>query len=277
VSKPGEARRALGVLVAGDESKIDLVRASLLIALEEYPDLDVQAYLNRIDHLGQTLRGRIDAGTPPEQQIAALNQLLFEEQGFQGNVEQYYDPRNSYLNDVLDRRLGIPITLSLVYVEVGRRAGMPLNGVGFPAHFLVAYEGSPRIFIDPFSGGRMLTVVDCQKLLRQAVGSSVRLEARYLAASSPREILARLAGNLKIAYERAGDLERAVRASEQASVVAPTARELRERGLLRYRLGDFTGASADLVHYLEFEPAAADAESVRRQLELIRDLRERRN
>ena len=178
---------------------------------------------------------------------------------------------------MLDRRLGIPITLSLVVIEVGRRAGLPLSGVGFPAHFLVAYEAEPRLLVDPFNCGRLVSAADCQELLLQAFGSSARLEPRHLLASSPRDILARLIGNLKLAYQRAGDLPRALRASEQLSVVQPSAAELRDRGLMRFRLADFQGASADLGQYLEFEPAADDAPAIRRQLALIRELRERRN
>ena len=176
-----------------------------------------------MDQLGQTLRARIASESAPERQIAALNALLFGEEGFRGNAVNYYDPRNSYLNEVLDRRLGIPITLSLIYVEVGRRAGLPLSGVGFPAHFLVAYEAEPRLLVDPFNCGRMLTIADCEQLLRDSFGSSGRLEPQYLAASSPRQILVRLISNLKAAYQRAGDLRRAVRASEQLSMVQPSA------------------------------------------------------
>jgi regulator of sirC expression with transglutaminase-like and TPR domain len=277
VADAGEARRALGALVAGDQSTIDLPRAALLIALEEYPGLITQAYIDQLDQLGQALRVRVETEVTPERRIAAMNALLFGEEGFRGNAGSYYDPRNSYLNEVLDRRLGIPITLSLIYIEVGRRAGLPLSGVGFPAHFLVAYESEPRVFIDPFNCGRLMSMADCARLLQQTFGNAVRLEQRLLATTSPREILVRLLANLKGAYERAGDLQRALRASEQASVVQPSALELRERGLLRFRLADFAGASADLGRYLEFEPAAPDAESVRRQLALIRELQDRRN
>jgi regulator of sirC expression with transglutaminase-like and TPR domain len=277
VSDAAEARRALGAMVAGDERQIDLPRAALLVALEEYAGLDPQPYIDQLDQLGRTLRSRISGESQPERQIAALNALLFGEEGFRGNAAHYYDPRNSYLNEVLDRRLGIPITLSLISIEVGRRAGLPLSGVGFPAHYLVAYEGEPRLLMDPFECGRMLSLPDCEQLLLDAFGSSARLEPQYLVASSPRQTLARLIRNLKAAYQRAGDLRRAVRASEQLSVVQPSALELRERGELRYRMADFDGATADLGRYLEFEPAAPDATAVRRQLELIRELRSRRN
>jgi regulator of sirC expression with transglutaminase-like and TPR domain len=263
--------------VGGDESQLDVARAALLVAVEEYPDLDPQRYLDQLDRLGVCLRERIAGEAAPERQLATLNALMFGEEGFRGNAASYYDPRNSYLNQVLERRLGIPITLSVVVIEVGRRAGLPLSGLGFPAHFLVAYETEPRLLVDPFNCGRLLSAGDCQELLLQAFGSSVRLEPRYLLPSSPRDILARLIGNLKLAYQRAGDLPRALRASEQLSVVQPSAAELRDRGLMRFRLADFQGASADLGQYLEFEPAAPDAAAIRRQLALIRELRERRN
>jgi regulator of sirC expression with transglutaminase-like and TPR domain len=277
VSEAREARRALGALVGGDERAIDLPRAALLVAGEEYPDLDPAAYLARIDALGAALRERISEEPMADRQVAALNALLFGEEGFRGNSAAYYDPRNSYLNEVLDRRLGIPITLSVVYVAVGRRAGLPLVGVGLPAHFLVACEGPTRLLVDPFNCGRVVGLDDCHELLRQAFGSAMVLEPRHLEATPPRHILARLITNLKVAYQRSGDLPRALRASEQLSLVLPTSAELRDRGLLRYRLADLAGAAAELSQYLEFEPAAPDAEAVRRHIALIEQLRERRN
>jgi regulator of sirC expression with transglutaminase-like and TPR domain len=203
------------------------------VAREEYADLDADTYFSQLDHLGQGLRDRLAMEAAPERQVATLNALLFGEEGFRGNGANYYDPRNSYLNEVLDRRVGIPITLALVYMEVGWRAHLPLSGVGFPAHFLVAFETEPRLLIDPFNCGRLLSVDDCRRQLYERFGSSARLEPSHLAARSKRQILARIVANLKVAYERAGDLPRALRASEQLSVVQPSAAELRDRGLLR--------------------------------------------
>jgi regulator of sirC expression with transglutaminase-like and TPR domain len=207
-------------------------RAALLIAREEYPELDPDGYLAQLDHLGELVRTRVGAETEPDRQIAAVNAVLFGEEGFRGNGVNYYDPRNSYLNEVLDRRLGIPITLAVVYVAVGRRAGLPLSGVGFPAHFLVAYEAeaeaAPRLLIDPFNCGRLLSVDDCQRLLHEPFGSSRRLEPAYLAAASPRQILERLVTNLRVAYERAADFPRAKRAADQIAVIR-MAGELRIR------------------------------------------------
>ena len=201
------------------------------MACEEYPALEADAYITQLDVLGNTLRDRLGAEAVPERQIAILNALLFGEEGFRGNATRYYDPRNSYLNEVLERHLGIPITLALVYMEVGRRAQLPLRGVGFPAHFLVSYEASPRIFVDVFNCGRLLSQADCQRQLWETFGGSARLEPAHLLPSSNRQILARLITNLKVAYERAGDLPRAARASEQLSVVQPSAARLE---LIRY-------------------------------------------
>jgi regulator of sirC expression with transglutaminase-like and TPR domain len=184
--------------------------------------------LDQLDQLGQTLRERLQSETAPERQLAALNRLLFGEEGFRGNAGSYYDPRNSYLNEVIERRLGIPITLALIYVEVGRRAALPLSGVGFPGHFLVAYEAEPRLFVDPFNCGRLLSRTDLQQLLLQMYGNSARLEPTHLTASTPRQFLARMVTNLYVAYERAGDAPRARRAAEQLATVQKSP-ELRER------------------------------------------------
>lgn len=216
MSAAREARRALAALVSGAESAIDLPRAALLIAAEEYPRLDPAPYLDRLDALAATFTERIAGEALPKRQIALLNELLFGEEGFRGNGGNYYDPRNSYLNEVLERRLGIPITLSLVYVEVGRRAGLPLHGIGLPSHFVVGYAG---LIIDPFNCGQLLSPADCQELLRRAFGTSVELQPGHLTPTPPRQLLARLITNLKVAYERRGDHARAVRAAEQLAVV----------------------------------------------------------
>ncbi len=271
-----EARRALSALCAGDESAIDLSRAALLVAAEEYPDLHLETYLDRLAQLGSSFGDRLRSAEEldPMRQIAILNALLFGEEGFRGNGANYYNPRNSYLNEVLDRRLGIPITLSLVYIEVARRGGLHLFGIGLPGHFIV---GGAGLLVDPFNCGQLLNSSDCQELLQRAYGASAELQPEHLAPTPPRHILARIITNLKHAYQRQGDLVRSVRASEQLSIVLPTSAELRERGLLRYQLGDLAGAAAELTRYLELEPAAADADAIRHQLGLIQQLHERRN
>jgi regulator of sirC expression with transglutaminase-like and TPR domain len=216
VSAQPEARRALGALVSGAEGAIDVLRGALLVAAEEYADLDSPHYIARVESLGEEARRRIGAERQPQHQVAVLNELLFGEEGFRGNGTNYYDPRNSYLNEVLDRRLGIPITLSLVYAEVARRAGLPLFGIGLPGHFIV---GGAGLLVDPFHCGRLLTPADCQELLRQAFGASAVLAPAHLEPTPARQVLARLITNLQVAYERQGDLGRARRVSEQLSVV----------------------------------------------------------
>jgi len=216
IPAPPPPPRALAALVSGDESAIDLPRAALLVAAEEYADLDPAVYLQRHDRLGAAFKSRLGSTREPERQIAALNELLFGEEGFRGNDVSYYDPRNSYLNEVLDRRLGIPITLSLMYVEVARRAGLALYGIGLPAHFVVGYRG---LVIDPFHCGQLLTLEDCQERLREAFGTSVELQPAHLSPTPPRQILARIITNLQVAYQRSGDAPRALRASEQLALV----------------------------------------------------------
>ena len=141
-------------LMARDEAEIDLARACLLIAQDAYPGLDVDGYLGEIERLAARLRGRLPQSQDAGERVAALNQFLFDDLGFSGNADHYYDPRNSYLNEVLDRRTGIPLTLSVLYLEIGRRVGLALEGVSFPGHFLVRLQlrGAMLVF-DPFSGG----------------------------------------------------------------------------------------------------------------------------
>src|SRR3989454_149415 len=170
---PKETRKAFAALLALPDDAIDLGHAALLIAREEYPGLDVGRYLLRLDEMAEEIRRRMKRGEGAASQIAHLNRLLFQEMGFRGNREEYYDPRNSFLNDVLDRRMGIPITLSTVYLEVGRRIGCRLAGVAFPGHFLVRYAGRetmPDVLIDPFNRGRILTEQECQALLLEMYG-----------------------------------------------------------------------------------------------------------
>jgi regulator of sirC expression with transglutaminase-like and TPR domain len=197
--------------------------------------------------------------------------VLFEEEGFRGNAEAYYDPRNSFLNDVLDRRLGIPITLGIVALEVGWRLGIPLSGINFPGHFLIRYEGQvARLLVDPFDGGRVRWEDEAQDLLDRVYGGMVRMRKEFLRSATRTEILARVLTNLKGIYLNARDDARALAAVERILLLRPGAVvELRDRGLLLARIGRTHEAVADLERYLDFSPAAPDAERVR---SLIQDL-----
>ena len=157
-----QARQLFTEMVTGPESRLDLGRAALLIASEEYPGLDILRYVARLEAMAAAVRPAVGTADDPQEQIEHLNTYLFIERGFRGNMQDYYDPRNSFLNDVLDRKMGIPITISVVYMEVGRRVGMPLQGVGMPGHFIVKYVcPEADIYIDPFNNGRVLSRQAC--------------------------------------------------------------------------------------------------------------------
>jgi len=253
------------------EPELDLATAALLVAAEEYPQLPLAPYLRRLDLLAERVRDRLGDETAPLVVVQELNRVLFEEEGFRGNVEAYYDVRNSFLNDVLDRRLGIPITLSVVYLEVGWRLGLPLVGVGFPGHFLVRYEGEAvRLLVDPFEGGRLRFEDQAQELLDRVYGGMVPLQPEYLQPVTKRDILVRILTNLKGIYLNARDDRRALAAVERILVLRPgAASELRDRGMLLARIGRVGEAIADLERYLISAPEAPDARRVR---ELIREL-----
>jgi regulator of sirC expression with transglutaminase-like and TPR domain len=264
-----EARARFATLVAPSVPHIPLAEAALWIARGEYPDLDVESYLDRLDALAEGARARV-SHCPPEEAIARYNHFLFRENGFTGNREDYEDPRNSFLNDVLDRRLGIPITLSLVYTEVGARAGLPVLGVGFPAHFLVKWVVPFEVLIDPF-GGTVISREECEQLLKSTYGPDACLEERMLEPATPREILARMLRNLKHGYLGRGELEQALGAVDRIVLVAPDdATELRDRGILHYRLECFAAALADFERYLELAPGDAMAGEIRARLPELR-------
>jgi regulator of sirC expression with transglutaminase-like and TPR domain len=260
-------REAFAVCLRAPDDRIDLARSALLIAAEEYPGLDVARYLARLDELAREVAPRLREARSAAERVAVLNRFLFAEQRFAGNREHYEDPRNSFLNEVLDRCAGIPITLSLVYIEVARRAGVDADGIGFPGHFLVKHGRRDGIVVDPF-GGTVLTHAECQSRLAAVLGAGARLEpALHLRAATPREILVRLLGNLKLIYLRAADFGRALACCERILLVAPDAPlELRDRGLVFERLECFGAAAADLERFLALAPDDESAAAVRERL-----------
>jgi regulator of sirC expression with transglutaminase-like and TPR domain len=264
----GRQRRSFEDMLRGDDEDLDLARAALAVAQGEYPDLDPEAYVLRLDALAERVRARLRPGASPRVVVDAMNRCLFEEEGFRGNLEDYYDPQNSYLHRVLDRRLGIPITLSLVYLEVGRRLGLPMAGVGLPGHFVVKVAGAhEEILLDPFYRGATLDRAECQRRLDAIYGGKVVLTDQFLRAVGKREMLARLLYNLKRIHTRAGDTGRALRVLDQLLVLQPFALEdIRDRGLLRYRAERYAEALADLRQYLLFLPKASDAAEVRKAI-----------
>jgi regulator of sirC expression with transglutaminase-like and TPR domain len=258
-----DTRHRFADLASRPDERIDVAEAALLIAQEEYPQLEVPAYVQRLDELAAAARLQIDPTLPAMQQVERLNRFLFVDCGFCGNNDNYYDPRNSYLNEVLERRTGIPITLSLVYCEVGRRLGMPVSGVGFPGHFLVKYFGQPEIIIDAFFG-TVLSPTECEARLKGIYGPKARLQDQLLQPAKPREILVRMLSNLKQVYVEKNDAERALGCVDRILLLAPeTPRELRDRGLLYQRLECFGSALRDLERYLQLAPHDDAADTVR--------------
>lgn len=251
---------------------VDLARAALTLALPEYPGLDVRQSLACLDRMAEDASGAAGASEDTYRRLACLDYVLFTQQGFAGNTEDYYDPENSFLNRVLERRRGIPITLSVLYMEVARRTGLEVQGVGFPGHFLVktACDGA-EVFVDPFNRGSILSEPDLQGLLDRMYGGRLEVRPEYLQAVSNRQIVQRMLNNLKLVYANRQDPKRCLRAVEQLAILDPDdPAQIRDRGLLRVRLEDGAGALADLERFLELAPDSESAETVRQEVRRLR-------
>jgi len=265
------ARRRLANLLS-NPGPLALLEATLQIAAEEHENMDVLAQIGRIETIGAEALRRIGPLDNPFARLDALRVLLFDEMGFSGNVEHYDDPRNSYLDDVLDRKLGIPLSLSILTIEVARRAGIAAEGVGLPGHFIVRVDERERtLLLDPFHGGHIVTVEDCRELVVRTTGRASLFRKDSLDVATPRAMLTRLLLNLKRIHLAQGDYIRALSVVERLLVIAPgDAKEIRDRGLLLAHLGQSAAAIQDLESYLALAPGAPDAESVRGRLAWIR-------
>ena len=257
----GRARFAR--LVARPEPEIDLARGALLIAAQGRPPLDENGVIGRLDAIAERVRIRLDAGDPPHVVLARLHDVLFRELGFRGpSAAEYGDPTNSLIDEVLARRVGLPISLAIVEIEVAARLGLALSGIGLPGHFIVG--GPDGQLVDPADGGRSLTPDDCQALIRRAIGDGVLFHAGMLRPSGRREILARVLRNLRAARLARRDWPGAVDAIDLLLVLEPTDPEHgRDRGLLLGRMGRFGEAVTALRRYLAERPDAHDVEDVR--------------
>ena len=251
---------------------MNLARSALLVAKEEYPQLPVDLYLARIDQVAEEVKDRLANETAPLVVLGELLDTLFVRRGLSGNRQAYYDPRNSFLNDVLDRGLGVPLTLGIVLLETGWRLRLPIEGVNFPGHFLVRYRGDElMLLLDPFDGGKVRFEDEAQEILDQVYGGVVRLQDSFLRTASKREMLLRLLTNLKGLYVKIGDHARALAAVERLLMITPTApAESRSRGVLLARLGRHEEAAMQLEAYLRGSPAAADAPRVEAMLKDLR-------
>jgi regulator of sirC expression with transglutaminase-like and TPR domain len=272
VSIEGKARARFAALIEQDPLPLD--QAALALAEEEYPRMEPEEYLVRLDLLAERVRRKAPLGRSATA-LHALRKVLFEEEGYRGNEADYGDPRNSFLNEVIERRLGLPITLSILYMEVARRAGLELHGVGYPGHFLAKYTAASgtEIFVDAFHGGEMLSAEECVARYRARTGGR-DLDRRHLAAIAPRQILARMLYNLKRTYLERRDDVRAYWVLDRILLLAPGQLEaLRDRGLVTARLGVAGAAERDLEAYLARASSATDVQEVRRVLAGLRGRR----
>jgi regulator of sirC expression with transglutaminase-like and TPR domain len=258
---------ALAASLVEDPSRpVDLAEAALLVAADFRPGLDPAAWRARLDELAEAARGPVLSAWSDAARVAALNQFLFEQEGFEGNEDEYEDPRNSLLNEVLERRTGLPITLSLVYLEVGRRLGLPVEGIGFPGHFLVRWRGKEDFVIDAFHG-ELIGDEALTTLLREALGRDAVFSRSELRAITPHAFLVRLLSNLKRHFALASEFASALQCCERLLQLAPgDAEEIRDRGLVYEQLECWSAARADLARFLDLAPGHPSAANVRARL-----------
>ena len=250
------------------EADIDLARSALLVAAENDPGLDVEAEIARLDTWAQELGRRLDPSWNNLQRLARLRTFMYEDLGFKGDVRGYYSPDNSLLHSVMSRRLGIPLTLSIVFMEIGWRLGIPFEGVGFPGHFLVRLTGEPGdLLLDPYDHGVSVHEEDCRRMIQLTTGGMVHYDPSMIRSLGKRDMIARLLFNLKVACLKAHDDAGALSAVERLLLLHPgDAPELRDRGLLLYRLDRYREARGALREYLDVRPQALDREVIERHL-----------
>ncbi|HEY2345059.1 MAG TPA: SirB1 family protein [Xanthomonadaceae bacterium] len=251
-----------------DDDALPLLGTALLIARDEYPQLQPEPYDAMVQGYVEALRTEVQAQDSAPARMAVINRFLFDEVGFGGNNESYSDPRNSYLNDVFERKLGIPISLALVQMEIARRLDVPLDGISFPGHFLVRLPVDDGILVmDPYNKGRSLSADELRDRVSTHCGGQSPDDAELLHILAPathRAILLRMLRNLKALYADRNDWERVARSSDRLLKIAPgLGEEVRDRGLAYLKLGHVAGARDDLTRYLQVQPEAADAEAVR--------------
>jgi regulator of sirC expression with transglutaminase-like and TPR domain len=268
------ARKIFSEIASLEEDLFPLDRAALAIPLEDYPTVDIDACLRELDRLAASADMLAGNNRDPLNLLGCLNEVIFVQEGLRGNTEDYYDPRNSFLNEVLDRKLGIPISLSIIYMEVARRISLPILGVGLPGHFIVKYEGqNRRVLVDPFNQGRFLTEDQCQELLDRVYGGSVTVQPAFLQPMEKKAIISRMLFNLKGIYYQKEDYYRALSIVERILLLNPgIPSEIRDRGLLYMHTSLFAKALADLEHYLEVATAPSDDSFVKGHLRLLRGI-----
>lgn len=262
------ARQNFQIEINQPDHEINLGKAALFIAQTEYPDLDIEYYLESLAEMAERVRDRLPKSRYPLKMVQTINSYLYEELGFSGNKNNYYDPRNSFLNDVLERRIGLPITLSLVYLEIAQHLDFPMVGIGMPGHFLIRPQFEDvGIFVDAFNQGEVLFPQDCEDILSRIYQRPVTIKAEFLQPIDKPSFLARMLNNLKGIYLNQSQFEKALEIIEWLLLLFPDApHERRDRGLISYQLGNFNQAVQDLRFYLNALPQAPDAPTLQQLL-----------
>ena len=255
-------------------SNYNLIEKCLKLAqILEYHDLDISKYIKKINEVGNSLSLKINEIKNPTYLISMLNEYLFDELGFRGAEEDYYDPGNSFLNVVFDKKTGIPITLSIIYAEIAKNIGLDLQIVGFPGHVIVKYKN--EIILDPFYQGRVLTINDLEEILDRNFGDGVEFVPEYLNEATTEQLLTRLLRNLKNSYTQSYAYDKAMKCTDMILGMQPESpEEIRDKGILEERLLRYDKALPLLNKYLELQPEADDADFI---LELIKSVREKSN
>jgi regulator of sirC expression with transglutaminase-like and TPR domain len=272
LTHPAFARRRFVEIARRPDERLDLVEGSLVIALEDDPSIDIDGYLERVGEWSGAVRERLEGSRDVDRVVEAINRLLFDEEGFHGEDEDYYDPRSALLSETLDKHAGLPISLSVLYIEVARRVGADVSGVSLPGRFLVKFSGAfGMVVVDPFDGGRVLTTLELQKLLDDVYGGGVRLREHHLRSFSPKEILARELAHLKAAYLAQHDLPHAAASIDRLLILDEhDPFEVRDRANVAVQMHAYAEAVECLERYLSLMPHADDTARVREQIAWLR-------
>lgn len=272
LTHPAFARQRFRELAELPDHVVDLVEASLVIALEEHPGLEMGPYLGQIAQWSRAVSGRLEGSRDVERIVESINRVLFDEEGFHGENEDYYDPRSALISETLDRHAGLPISLSILYIELSRRVGVEAAGISLPGRFLVKFSGAfGQIVIDPFDGGRVLSTIELQHLLDEVYGGGVRLREHHLRAFSAKEILARELAHLKAAYLAQHDLPRAAASIDRLLILDENdPYELHDRATVAMQMHAYRLAIECFERYLALTPYAEDTARVREQIAWLR-------
>jgi regulator of sirC expression with transglutaminase-like and TPR domain len=254
------------------DHKISLAEAALQIALDEYPELDISHYKKLLKGWSDSMNAKLSR-KPVRNQLDEINQWLFNKMNFTGNIENYYDPRNSFLNDVMDRRTGIPITLSVIYLEMAWALGLAAAGVGFPGHFLVrVIEDSKPIYIDPFHKGNIMTAEECMEFLNELTEGELEFDQKFLSTVNKKEIVVRMLRNLKRIYLEVSNYSKLIKILDHLVIItAGEAEEIRDRGIIYYQMKAFKNALQDFETFLSIAPDSEDAEVIQQYLQVLQE------